>query len=34
MRAVLKRWWDSDIAWAWRRAPVANYKQKEPYIKP
>ncbi len=23
MRAVLKRWWDSDIAWAWRRAPVA-----------
>ena len=23
MRAVLKRWWDSDLAWAWRRAPVA-----------
>ena len=23
MRAVMKRWWDSDIAWAWRRAPVA-----------
>ena len=23
MRAVLKRWWDSDLAWTWRRAPVA-----------
>ncbi|AMG90051.1 ABC transporter permease [Bordetella bronchiseptica] len=23
MRAVLKRWWDSDLAWSWRHSPVA-----------
>lgn len=23
MSAVLKRWWDSDLAWSWRHAPVA-----------
>lgn len=23
MQAILKRWWDSDLCWSWRHAPVA-----------